>query len=136
MTTSTYTGIFGRLFRAIDTEVTMYRSDIVIDMNIIEVNIADDSECRFIHAARDSGTHMIPLPSKLTDNEIVPYLFGEKRPADILLESIEIMTHEINRNATLRYWNGNEWHTITVEAAIMIHALLADIALATIAKAA
>ena len=120
--TTTETNIFEQLFKATEKKVKNYRSDFEYDKK----NIEENPDAKFIHIARENGTHL----TRFFKSEIYPkqgervkYLFSATANRKELLKSnLEIFEHYLKQDPLkLHFFNGEKLIKINVEKAKSIY---------------
>ena len=120
--TTTETNIFEQLFKATEKKVKNYRSDFEYDKK----NIEENPDAKFIHIARENGTHL----TRFFKSEIYPkqgervkYLFSATANRKELLKSnLETFEHYLKQDPLkLHFFNGEKLIKINVEKAKSIY---------------
>ena len=107
--------IYTELHRRVTNYVHHYRDDLEVhDKRWIEENPDTD----FIHVARESGTHIYPLPTRF-DYRTVPYMFGHSTDECISMGYLKVIRdhHAADTTAVFTVCRKGRFSTITADKA-------------------
>ena len=95
------------------------------DLLVHDKAYLDENDYPFIHATRESGTHMVPFcPADIypAAGETVPYYFGHSDRYHILRQANVLVDHIVTKDNVklILYYNGRFIKKITAEQAIRL----------------